>query len=221
MVTKHVKSICMGGNEHKTDIMGIGCILGPSSRISLLLYGDSPSTIPRSLLARSHTKSCNPNWIVAMATVMVAIATIVYAFITHRLISEQRKNWLDDKFPCISVRARFDRRPTPVATNENEWTVRLVNIGRGPAFIDYFHTMGLSGHSCDNGDRTDGIDKVIGPDVGDPHLQVAFAQGAHPSVLRQPEVAIIIRYHDIAGRSFESGIREGLPFYEPPWRHGH
>lgn len=168
----------------------------------------------------------NPTCVTEIATVVVAIAAIgsaiaagVYAILTNRLLSEQRESRLDDKFPCISLRCRFDRRPTPVATNENEWTIRLVNIGRGPAFIDYFHTTGLGGYSCDDGDHTNGIDKVIGPDVGDPHLQVAFAQGAHPSVLREPGVTIIIRYRDLAGRVFTSGIREGNPFYEPPRQH--
>jgi hypothetical protein len=116
------------------------------------------------------------------------------------------------------VRCRFDRRPTETDTG-HEWTTRLVNVGRGPAFIDYFHTTGLGAYSRPDGDWTHDIDKVIGPDVGDPYLQVAFAQDAHPSVLRESGVTIIIRYHDIAGRVFESGIRQGEPFFEPPWQH--
>jgi hypothetical protein len=155
-----------------------------------------------------------PIWISAIAAVGAVVAAGVYAFLTYRLLSEQQRSWIDDKFPCIVVRAREDRSRQPGGT----WEIRLVNIGRGPAFIEYFHTTGLSGGSCPDGDHTRSIDKVIGPDVGDPHLQVAFALGP-PATLRLPSVTIIIRYRDIAGRPFESGIIAGEPFFIPPWLH--
>jgi hypothetical protein len=152
--------------------------------------------------------------VVAIATTGAAIAAGVYAFITYRLLSEQRKSRLDDKFPCVIVRGRFGPRVASVMTTGNEWTIRLVNIGRGPAFIDHFETTGLPGYP--DGVHTSDIDKVIGPDVGDPDLQVAFAVG-HPSVLRQPGVAIVIHYRDIARRLFKSRLIAGKLDYEFPW----
>ena len=110
------------------------------------------------------------------------------------------------------MRSRLIPFPTP----GTDWRLRLVNIGRGPAFIEYFHTTGL--HHYDSGNHANDIDKVIGPDVGDPDLQVEFAAGS-PADLRLPGVEIVIRYRDMAGRLFESRIREGIPYYEPPWQH--
>jgi hypothetical protein len=167
-------------------------------------------------LRKEATKIMTSTCIVTIATVVVAVATVVaaiaagvYAFLTNRLLSEQRASRLDDKFPYISVRAREDLSRPPGAT----WEIRLVNIGRGPAFIEYFETTGLP--SYPDGVHTGDIDKVIGPDVGDPHLQVAFALGP-PANLRLPSLTIVIRYRDIAGRVFTSGITAGEPVFEPP-----
>ncbi len=162
--------------------------------------------------------------VVAAATVVVAIAARGsakaanrYADLTHQLILEQRESQLNDKFPCIVVRSRHVVHVSGVTPTTYEWKPRLVNIGRGPAFIEYFETTGLEPH-YKNGVHTDEIDKVIGPNVGDPDLEIPFANGT-PEVLRRSEVTIVVRYHDIAGRVFTSGIREGNPFYEPAWQH--
>jgi hypothetical protein len=157
---------------------------------------------------REAKKIMDPNWI-------VAISAVAYTGITAWLILDQRESRLDDKFPCIVVRSRLDRAATDVVTDRNEWTLRLVNIGRGPAFIEYFYAEGLHGCSCNDGDLTDIIDKVIGPDTGDPHLQVAFAQG-DPQVLRRSELRIIIHYRDVAGRLFKSRLIAGKHEYERP-----
>jgi len=165
------------------------------------------------IVFKEAKKIMEPTWI---PTWIVAISTVAYTMITGLLILGQRKSRLDDKFPCIVVRSRF----SPLATDKKEWTIRLVNISRGPAFIEYFHTIGLGACSRKDGDNTDDIDKVIGPDMGDPDLQVAFAMG-HPERLRSPEVKIVIHYRDIAGRLFKSRLIAGKPEYErPPW-YGH
>jgi hypothetical protein len=165
--------------------------------------------------------------VVAVATVFVAKAAIGstkaaerYADLTHQLISAQRESQLNDRFPCIVVRSRLiPRRDTSTGYFPEVWTIRLVNIGQGPAFIKYFRTAGLSDCGCEDGEHTQDIDKVIGPNVSDPDLRVEFARGQPdilcPATLRSKEVIIIIGYHDIAGRSFESGIK-GQPFYKPP-----
>ncbi len=147
----------------------------------------------------------DPNWI-------VAIVATVYTVITGWLIIEQRKSRLDDKFPCIVVRCLYG---PGITTFEKQWTLRLVNIGRGPAFIKHFYTEGVP--YIADGVHTDDIDNVIGPEVGDPDLQISFAPTNHPSTFQQSPWTIIIRYLDIAGRMFESGIKEGKPFYKPPW----
>jgi hypothetical protein len=149
----------------------------------------------------------DPNWISAIAAVGAVVAATVYAFITSRLLSEQRRNWIDDKFPCIFV--RWGNDPC-----DDTWTIRLVNVGRGPAFIEFFHTSGFSSFRCGDGDHTQEIDKVIGPDVGDPTSQVRFALGSKER-FKPGEVTVVIRYRDIAGRLFESGVTAGKPVFEP------
>lgn len=155
--------------------------------------------------------------ITAIATVVVAIAAIgsaaaatVYAVLTHRLILEQRESRLDDKFPCIVVRSLYGQGAT---TTGKEWRLRLVNVGRGPAFIESFKTKGLGPNYYPDGDHTHDIDNVIGSDVGDLDLRVYFAHGT-PEVLRLPNVEIVIRYRDIAGRLFESRHIAGRLQYE-------
>ncbi len=144
-----------------------------------------------------------PTWI-------TAICTAVYTVITAWLIIEQRRNRIDDKFPCIVARSRLNPKRA-----KDIWRLQLVNIGRGPAFIEYFHTTGLSGCACNDGDNTDKIDNVIGPDVGDSDLQVTFGYG-EPEYLKQSGVKIVIRYRDMAGRLFESRLIAGKLEYERP-----
>ena len=147
----------------------------------------------------------DPNWV-------VAISTTVYTGITAWLIFEQRKSRIEDKFPCIVMRSRLNpSRMTAHGATADEWKLRLVNIGRGPAFIEHFETKGLP-HYAD-GTHTDDIDKVIGPDVGDPDLQVDFADGT-PTDLRRPGAVVLIRYRDIAGNVFESRLVAGKPEYK-------
>jgi hypothetical protein len=146
----------------------------------------------------------DPNWI-------VAISALAYTVMTALLILEQRRSRIDDKFPCIVVRSIRMPVVRKDGSAGREWTLRLVNVGRGPAFIDSFRTEGLRNYGPNDGDNTAKIDKVIGPDMGDPYLHVEFAEGS-PTVLQRSDVKIVINYRDIAGRLFESGIREGKPF---------
>lgn len=147
----------------------------------------------------------DPNWV-------VAVSTVVYTGITAWLIFEQRRSRVEDKFPCIVVRARLNpSRVTALGVTTDEWKLRLVNVGRGPAFIEHFETAGLP-HYVD-GVHTDAIDKVVGPDVGDPDLQVDFADGT-PDDLRRPGVRILVKYRDIAGNLFESILIGGKPSYK-------
>ena len=147
----------------------------------------------------------NPNWI-------IAISTLFYTVITAWLILEQRKSRTDDKFPCIVLRSRLNpSRPTTQESTPDEWKLRLVNVGRGPAFIEYFETKGLPCYV--DGVHTDGIDRVIGPDTGDPDLQVDFANGT-PDHLRLRKVIVVIRYRDIEGNLFESNLIDGKPGYK-------
>jgi hypothetical protein len=155
----------------------------------------------------------DPNWI-------TAISALAYTGITAWLILEQRRSRIDDKFPCVVVRSLRMPVVRQDGSASNQRTLRLINIGRGPAFIEHFSTTGLGNYGPDDGDNTHKIDKVIGPDTGDPYLHVEFAEGSR-SVLQQPNVEIVIRYHDVAGRLFKSGITAGKPWYErPPW-YGH
>jgi len=180
------------------------------------------SAVPHSV-ARSH-QIMDPNWI-------VAISALAYTGITAWLILDQRESRLDDKFPCVSVRSRKNSD-----TEDDE--IRLVNVGRGPAFITKFLVEGLHKisptkkqgkiihddkgeiiyHDYPDGDYTGKIDKVLGPEIGNPDLQCWFAWGT-PEDLRSKKVTITIHYRDLAGRLFESGIDKGEPYYKPPWQH--
>lgn len=136
---------------------------------------------------------------------------MVYATVTLYLIWENQRNGRNDKFPCVIVKARA--REELNVEPEKPWSIRLINVGRGPAFIKKFTVCGLTSY---NGDCTHLIDKVIGPDVGDPHLQIEFTFEKDLGILRESRVTIEIQYEDIAGRPFRSGIEKGIPFWKPP-----
>lgn len=135
----------------------------------------------------------------------IAIFTGCYTIITWRLLREAQRTRKADKMPCVIIRSRRNPPEEMAAGMTGErWDLRLVNVGSGPAFIDRFETNGVPNY-------TDGqhvIDQVIGPDVGDPDLQIAFAEGG-PDVVRNPKVKIGIRYHDIYGQSFETIYEDG------------
>lgn len=142
----------------------------------------------------------DPNWIVAGST-------FVYTLMTGILIFQQRRSRQDDKLPCVVVRARLNpSRAVPGGVTTDEWKLRLINIGVGPAFIVHFRTTGIPGLS--DGDHTHDIDHVLGADNGDPDQQIDFANGT-PGDLRTPDAQIIVRYKDVAGREFESRICGG------------
>jgi hypothetical protein len=152
-----------------------------------------------------------------LATVVNGIAAVVYIIFTIWLILEQRNTRLDDKLPCVIVRAREN----PATSGSSPvWWLRLINIGKGPAFIEHFETHGLPHYG--DGLHTGEIDTVLGPDVGDPGQQIEFTPG-NPTHLRQPSVSITIRYRDISGRRFETRfINKRSRFMRlpaPSWRH--
>lgn len=147
-----------------------------------------------------------------MTAILALIVSIVVAFLTWVIYREQCQTRMDDKFPYMVVRSR--KNPD---TNVDE--LRLVNAGRGPAFITRFVVKGLDkldgAHEYKDGDHTDQIDRVIGPDMGNLDLQCWFAWGT-PANLRSEKVSVGIAYKDIAGRIFESGIIRGKPVWGPP-----
>jgi len=147
-----------------------------------------------------------------MSILAVLIPPTVYAIMIILLILENQRSGKNDKFPCIVVKAR--RNPNATEHPEKEWSIRLINIGRGPAFIKRFAVYGLTDYR--DGDRTDDTDKVIGPEVGDPDLEIEFTFERDLAILRSPDVTIEIWYEDIAGREFVSGIRRGIPCWHPP-----
>lgn len=156
--------------------------------------------------------------LVQIITPIVTAATIIY------LVWETERNGRNDKFPCIIVKGRHRREDQITKEGLRKWGVRLVNVGGGPAFIDDLDVQGLTEEpegangpsKKQNGNRTDNIDKVIGPDVGDPDLQMEFAGEDDILILQRRTVIIEVKYHDITGRNFMSGIRNGFPFWEPP-----
>lgn len=145
--------------------------------------------------------------IISVVALTASIMTMHYQRVSS---NEQRRTRLDDKFPCIVVRSR---------KNRSIYEVRLVNIGKGPAFITQFEVKGLdrlhSDHEYKDGDHTDEIDRALGPEVGDPALQCWFAWGS-PKQLRAETVSIGIAYTDIEHREFRSGIIRGKPVWKPP-----
>ena len=166
--------------------------------------------------------------------ILGSIAWLVPVLMTLWLILVHLRNGINEKFPCIVVKTRHNH-DTKVSEEKSEeeksqrpWEIRLVNIGRGPAFIQDVVTEGLT-----RGERPDvwfdypngrvprkKMDRVIGPEIGDPHLQVHFAYG-DTDFLRSDGVSVCIIYNDIAGRMFRSGIVKGNPIWEPPPEFSH
>lgn len=148
-----------------------------------------------------------------------AIGTIAAAIYAGVAANEQRRTRMDDKFPCMVVRSRdvgpIDHKYAKIVATQQ---LRLVNVGRGPAFITKFRIRNVTGHK--DGDHTIHIDRVIGPEVGDPALQCHFAWGT-PQDIREDsnkpdKVSIGICYEDTGGRIFRSGIIRGTPVWDPP-----
>lgn len=146
----------------------------------------------------------------------IFVAPAVYALMILYLVFENQRGSKNDKFPCVIVKARLNPNTDEESTKDEKkkWSIRLINVGRGPAFIKKFTTYGLTTYP--DGDNTDQIDKVIGPDVGDPHLQIEFTFEVDLAILREPRLTIEIQYEDISGRLFISGIEKGMPFWKPP-----
>jgi hypothetical protein len=139
------------------------------------------------------------------------VAPAVYLLMILYLVWENQRGGRNDKFPCVIVKAREQIQVQPTY---KKWGIRLINVGRGPAFIKRFTVNGLTNYH--NGDCTERIDKVLGPDVGDPHLQIEFAYEDDLAILRDPNTTIEIQYEDMAGRLFISGIEKGIPVWKPP-----
>jgi hypothetical protein len=161
-----------------------------------------------------------PSVVVSAVSALAAIGAVIYTGITAR---EQRKTRRDDKFPYMVVRSIEKRTGDGLRTGNHE--LRLVNLGRGPAFITMFRMKGLSKSSrnekiAQDGDHTHMIDRVIGPEVGNPDLQCWFAHGT-PDVLRREEVSIGLEYKDIGNRVFRSGIINGKPVWDHPLEFSH
>jgi hypothetical protein len=151
-----------------------------------------------------------------MAVWTAFIAPVVYAAMILYLVFESQRSGKNDKFPCVIVKARLNCNYDEKSTEDEKkkWSIRLINVGRGPAFIKKFTAHGLTTYP--DGDNTHLIDKVIGPDVGDSHLQIEFTFEKDLGILREPRVTVEIQYEDIAGRQFVSGIEKGVPLWKPP-----
>jgi hypothetical protein len=139
------------------------------------------------------------------------VAPTVYALMILYLVFENQRGSKNDKYPCVIAKARKNPEPN---NPDDKWSIRLINVGRGPAFIKKFTTYGLTTYP--EGDNTHLIDKVLGPGPGDANLQIEFTFEVDLEILRSPDVTIEIEYEDIAGRSFISGIERGNPFWKPP-----
>lgn len=158
------------------------------------------------------------------------IQPTVYFIMIIYLVWETRRNGRNDKFPCIIVKGRHRTQYQIERENLKKWGIRLINVGRGPAFIYYFNVAGLTERqgspgpqgppgepgSPVNGNRIHDIDKVIGPEVGDQNLQMEFAEEEEILILQRENCTIIVKYRDILGREFTSGIRNGDPIWEAP-----
>ena len=179
----------------------------PSKKSSVATPAAATATTKQDAIAISSPAPANvpikwkdPSWI-------TAASTLIYMLFTGGIILQQRKSRLDDKLPCIVVRARMNpSRLVQGGRTRDEWKLRLINIGVGPAFIEHFETKGLP--SLVDGDHTQVIDRVVGAEVGDPDQQVDFADGT-PDDIRREGTQFVIRYKDIAGRSFETRIVAG------------
>lgn len=135
-----------------------------------------------------------------------AIAAVAYTVITLWLILENRALRADEKLPCVVIRARMNAsRSIPMGVTADEWKLRLINVGSGPAFLESFETSGLPKYA--DGVHTGDIDSVIGAG-DDPDQQIDFCDG-EPADLRKAGVRIVIRYRDIARRLFETEMKNG------------
>lgn len=144
---------------------------------------------------------------------LLVLLTAVYATLTYFILRESRSERLNQKIPVIVFRFRH----IPEQLNQHivrETQERLVNIGSGPALDiqlttnQKFDGLEMAGKDADGlmpWPNKYPVDNVLGPDSGDPDMQVCFmARTGGLSILKDPTLVLKVRYKDIFGRSYET-----------------
>ena len=145
-------------------------------------------------------------WSQAVSTVILVFITGVYAFLTWRILIASKKASKNEKMPVLIF--RFLEESHPVQISE-----RIVNVGSGPALDIYLESNGIFQNNQLTGfSKNSNLKKwplpvynCIGPDNGNPNLQVCFLvtkQGL--SVFKNHDAEFLLTYKDVFGRTFKT-----------------
>lgn len=150
------------------------------------------------------------------SNLLIVFLTGVLAYFTYRLIAESRIERINQKMPVVVFRFRHIRHMDRQQLVEIETQERIVNIGSGPALNIQLRTNGeLGGVAVGMLDKDeDGlmpwpsgyiVDNVLGPDSGDPDMQICFARtSGDVSLLKNPKLILKATYNDVFGRQFKT-----------------
>jgi hypothetical protein len=144
------------------------------------------------------------SWIQAGSTVVLVVVTIAYVILTWRILSASTTSSKDAKMPVLVFRFLEEK---------DFVSERIVNIGQGPALDIRLQSNGVfnngqlqgfqKGHSLETWPLP--IDNSIGPDNGNPALQVCYLiSTGHSSILKHPDAELLLTYKDVFGREFQT-----------------
>lgn len=153
--------------------------------------------------------NCQTDWfslIQTVSTIVLVVVTSFYVWLTWRILSASIISSKDAKMPVLVF--RFRDEPEKKYIGE-----RMVNVGVGPAldirlqsnavfkdnqFVEFEKGRVLEPWRLP-------VDNIIGPDNGDPELQVCyFLSQLNTSILKNPDVELLATYKDVFGREFRT-----------------
>ncbi|MBI4248082.1 MAG: hypothetical protein HY611_01160 [Elusimicrobia bacterium] len=156
-----------------------------------------------------------------MAAILTAIGIFLTLWVYWRLLREAERTRQDQQIPVLCFRFREHESDNSGA----QYSYRIVNAGHGTAFITDFRI--LKSRACQKG--TPDIDTVLGPPIGDPILEIAFAfepvfatdtdfqsMRRRDPELRVSETHYEIEYTDVFKRRFRTVFKSKKhEFYGP------
>ncbi len=151
------------------------------------------------------------------SNLMLVLVTLGYAFLTYFILKENRRDRLNQKMPVVVFRFRLD---------QGKAQERMVNIGSGPALDIQLETnLILNGDTVTGFNRnqltalppTLPVDNVLGPDNGDPDMQICFMISPNGvSVLKNREAIFKVTYKDVFGRKHETIFQDCKNNFKSP-----
>ncbi len=149
----------------------------------------------------------NSGAVQGVSTLIIALLTAFYVWYTRQLLANVRAETLNQKRPIIVFRFRHAKGSGGGPVTQD----RMVNVGSGPALHIALYSNLVVSENGGDASLSDQlrpwplpVDNVLGPESGDPDMQICFnvGQGEVKTLLRAEGVKLSVKYEDIFGRKF-------------------